>query len=181
MVIITRYHKSQWQFDAPKVIPRFLPWQAGQLLAVYLGYVRPFAEQLTVQVRGGESGWSDHVWADAKGPWKTDRLTSVLTEETAQRLGKRLTTWDYRHVAISIGRVFVGEQFARGYKEEIGEAGEEEEGEAEAEDLAGVSDPLELSAGRGEVMGAQRYGVPSNIVKHLSIRSMKTFQQLSKE
>jgi hypothetical protein len=179
MVVITRYHKSQWQFDAPKIIPRFLPWQVGQLLAVYLGYVRPFAEQLTVQVRGGESGWSDHVWADAKGPWKTDRLTSVLTEETAQRLGERLTTWDYRHVAISIGRVFVGEQFARGYKEEIGEAGEEEEGEAEAEDLAGVSDPLELSAGRGEVMGAQRYGVPSNIVKHLSIRSMETFRQLS--
>jgi len=103
----------------------------------------------------------------------------VLTEETAQRLRERLTTWDYRHVAISIGRVFVGEQFARGYKEGIGEAEEEEDGEAEAEDLAGVSDPLELSAGRGEVMGAQRYGVPSNIVKHLSIRSMETFRQLS--
>jgi hypothetical protein len=25
MVFITRYHKSQSQFDKPKVIPRFLP------------------------------------------------------------------------------------------------------------------------------------------------------------
>ncbi|KAK3615740.1 hypothetical protein LTR22_027322 [Elasticomyces elasticus] len=36
MVVVTRYHKSQSQFDKPKVIPRFLRWRVGQLLAVYL-------------------------------------------------------------------------------------------------------------------------------------------------
>jgi len=171
VVMITRYHKSQSQYDTPKIIPRFLPWRVGQLMAVYLGYVQRFMEHLTVQVQG--LGWSDHVWANSKGPWETDRLTSIITEKTARRLGERLTTLDYRHAAISIGRVFVGEQFARGYREEIGEAEDAEEAEME------VSDPLELSAGRGEVMGEQRYGVPSDIVKHLSVRSMKTFRPLS--
>ncbi|KAJ9642592.1 hypothetical protein H2199_004973 [Coniosporium tulheliwenetii] len=131
-------------------------------MAVYLAYVRPFYEHLMVQVQGG--GWSDHVWAE------TDRLTSVIARETASRLRERLTTLGYRHVAISIGRVSVGEQFASGYREEIGEV---EEAEVEVEDA------LELSAARGEKMGVQRYGVPSDIIKHLSVRSMETFGPLS--
>lgn len=169
LVVITRYHKSQSQFDKPKIVPRFLPWRVGQLMAVYLAYVRPFREHLMVQLQGG-GGWSDHVWADANGPWETDRLTAVIARETASRLGERLTTLDYRHVAISVGRVFVGEQFASGYREEIGEV---EEPEVE------VEDPLELSAARTEKMGVQRYGVPSDIIKHLSVRSMETFRPLS--
>ncbi|KAL2356827.1 hypothetical protein BJ546DRAFT_414682 [Cryomyces antarcticus] len=147
VVVITRYHKSQSQFDKPKIIPRFLPWRVGQLMTVYLGYVQQFREHPMVQIQG--KGWSDYVWADANGPWETDRLT---------------------HAAISIGRVFVGEQFGSGYREEVGEV---EEAEVELEDA------LELHAGRGEKIGVQRYGVPSDIVKHLSIRSMETFRPLS--
>jgi len=168
VVLITRYHKSQSQFDKPKIIPRFLPWRVGQLISVYLAYVQRFREHLMVQVQG--EGWSDHVWANANGPWETDRLTSTITRETASRLGNRLTTLDYRHAAISIGRVFVGEPFAHRYREEVGEV---EEPEVELEDA------LELHAGWGEKIGAQRYGVPSDIVKHLSIRSMETFRPLS--
>jgi len=167
VVIIIRYHISQLQFDTPKIIPRFLPWRVGQLMAVYSGYMRPFREHLMVQLQG--KGWSDHVWADANGPWETDRLTSII-RETASRLGERLTTLDYRHAAISIGRVFVGEQFAHGYREE---AGEVEEPQVEVENA------LELHAGRGERIGVQRYGVPSDVVKHLSMRSMETFRPLS--
>lgn len=39
VVLITRYHKSQSLFDAPKVIPRFLPHRVGQLMVVYLAYL----------------------------------------------------------------------------------------------------------------------------------------------
>jgi len=168
VVLVTRYHKSQALFDKPKVIPRFLPWRVGQLVSVYLAYVQGFREQLAVQVQG--EGWSDYVWANTEGPWGTDRLTRIIARETAKGLGNRLTTLDYRHTAISIGREFVGDHFAHGYKDEVGEV-EEPEMELESE--------LELSAGRGEAVGSLRYGVRADIVKHLSIRSMETFRPLS--
>jgi hypothetical protein len=118
------------------VIPRFLPWRVGQLLAIYLAYVQPFQQYLTVKVKG--LGRSDHIWANEYGPWGTDRLTKVIDRESSKRLGMRLTTLDYRHVAVSLGREKVGEQFSRGYIEEMAEVEEPEVDE---------DDPLEVSAG----------------------------------
>ncbi|KAJ9624574.1 hypothetical protein H2203_005309 [Taxawa tesnikishii (nom. ined.)] len=66
----------------------------------------------------------------------------------------------------------VSEQFAHGTREQIGE---EEIEEAEEE----LDSGLELQAGRTEKIGVQRYGVPVDIVQHLSMRSIKFFRQLS--
>ena len=76
MVVITCYHKSQSQFDKLKVIPRFLLWRVGQLLAIYLAYVQPFQQYLTVKVKG--SGRSDHIWANEYSLWGTDQLMKVI-------------------------------------------------------------------------------------------------------
>jgi hypothetical protein len=46
--------------------------------------------------------------------------------ESSKHLGTRLTTLDYRHVAVSVGREKVGEQFSRGYVEETAEVEEPE-------------------------------------------------------
>jgi hypothetical protein len=81
-----------------------------------------------------------------------------------------LTTHNYRYVAISIGREVIGEQFARGYTEEIIEV---EEAEVEDDDV------LEMSAGRGAEIGVNRYRVSIDIMKHLSSRSIDTFRLLS--
>ena len=168
VVIVTRYHKSQSQWDKPKVIPRFLPWRVGQLLAVYLAYVQPIQELLAAQIN---SSWpSDYLWANEHGPWETDRLTRALGTETSKRLGFRLTTHDYRHVAISIGREVVGDAFARGYHEDMDENVDEEEEQDE--------DALEVSAGRGGEIGANRYGVPMDVIQHLSNRTIDTFRPL---
>ena len=168
MVIVTRYHKSQSQFDKPKVIPRFLPWRVGQLLAVYLAYVQPLQQWLGEKVRG--LGVSDYVWSSEYGPWGTDRLTKIIARETEKALGWRLTTLDYRHVAISLGREKVGERFAQGYAEQSDEV---EEPEMDGDD------GLEISAGRGGEIGANRYGVSLEVIKHLSSRSIDTFRPLS--
>jgi superfamily II DNA helicase RecQ len=170
LMTVVRYHKSQSQWDKPKVVPRFLPWRLGQVFAVYLAYLQPFQEYLRVQVLGG--GFSDYVWADEHGPWGTDRLTRLLKRETAKRLGTALTTLDYRHTAIGIGRVVVGEEFGRGYQDEVGEIEEaeiDEEGES----------ALELQSARTTKMGIGNYSVPADIIKHLSIRSIETFRPLS--
>lgn len=149
------------------MIPRFLPWRVGQLLAVYLAYVQPFQHFLSVKVKG--SGQSDHIWANEFGVWGTDRLTKIIIRESSKWLGTRLTTLDYRHIAVSLGREKVGEQFSRGY---AGETAESEEPEV-AED-----DPLEVSAGRGGEIGGNRYGVSLDVIKHLSSRSIDTFRPL---
>jgi hypothetical protein len=39
--------------------------------------------------------------------WTTSQLTDVMTRETANRIGFRMTTQEYRHVAIAIDRKFI--------------------------------------------------------------------------
>ena len=78
-------------------------------------------------------------------------------------------TLDYRHVVVSIGREKVREQFSRGYVEETAEV---EEPEVEEDDA------LEVLAGRGREIGANRYSVSLDVIKHLSSRSIDTFRPL---
>jgi hypothetical protein len=167
-VFVTRYHKSQWQWDRPKVVPRFLPGRVGQLLAVYLVHVQPFRELLTVGVLDGS--WTDYLWADSRGPWE-QQLTRVVKRQTAMKLGTELNVRSYRHVAVSIGRRVVGSRFAAGYQEE---AGEDSDDEAEMDESA-----LELQNGRTTAVGVLHYGVSINIVRNMNERSLETFRALS--
>jgi hypothetical protein len=65
----------------------------------------------------------------------------------------RLIMLDYRHIAISLGREKVREQFSQGYVEEP---------EVDEDDL------LEVSAGRGSEIGVNQYSVLLDVIKHLS-------------
>lgn len=163
VMTVVRYHKSQSQWDKPKIVPRFLPPQLGQVMAVYLVYVQPFKEYLTLKVLGGS--YSDYVWHNVQGAWDTGRLTRVLKRETGKRLGVALHTLDYRHTAVGIGRVYVGESFSKGYQDDVGEV-EEAEVDEDGEDI------LELQNSRTTAMGVGNYSVPVDIVKHLSVRSI---------
>jgi superfamily II DNA helicase RecQ len=170
VMTVVRYHKSQSQWDKPKVVPRFLPPRLGQIMVMYLAYLQPFQEYLTVEVLGG--GFNDYVWADEQGPWGTDRLTRALKRETGKRLGIELHTLGYRHTAVGIGRVVVGESFSKGYQDEVGEI-EEAEVDEEGEDV------VELQNARTTAMGVGNYSVPIDIIKHLSVRSIEAFRPLS--
>ena len=64
----------------------------------------------------------------------------------------------------------VGESFASGYKDEIGEI---EKPKVKEEDA------LDVQASRDKMMGSLRYGVPINIINHLSVHSLKKFWSLS--
>jgi hypothetical protein len=150
-------------------VPRFMPWRVGQLVTVYLTYVQPLMERLSVAMGHG-CGRSEYLWADANGPWDTTKLTKVMKQRSGEVLGAALGTMDYRHAAVGMGRRFVGAEFARGYQAE-----NEEVDEPEVES----DDPLEISAGRGSAIGVNRYAVPSDIVKHLSEKNIQMFRPLS--
>jgi hypothetical protein len=170
VVFISRYHKSQAIWDKPKVIPRFLPWRVGQLFAVFLAYVQPLAEHLRSERLGICP--TDYIWASATGPWETNRLSQIIARHTETWLGCRLTTLDYRHVVITIGREVVSKEFGQGTQEALTE-GEWEEPEMQLES------GLDLQAGRTELTGTLRYGVEMGVVSHLSHRSIQLFQHLS--
>jgi hypothetical protein len=67
VMTVVRYHKSQSQWDRPKVVRRFLPPHLGQIMALYLSYLQPLREYLVVHVLGG--GLSDYVWGNEEGAW----------------------------------------------------------------------------------------------------------------
>jgi len=62
------------------------------------------------------------LFGDQHGPWSTEHLTRALTRETLKRIGFRMTTQDYRHIAIAIDRKFI-----RGKHAEVDEEEEEED------------------------------------------------------
>jgi hypothetical protein len=97
-------------------------------------------------------------------------LTSILRQRTGEDIRHALGTLQFRHTVVGIGRQFVGDEFAKGYKDETGEV---EEPEIEGKD------PLEILAGRGSAVGVNRYAVWSDIIRHLSQRNIDTFRLLS--
>jgi hypothetical protein len=85
VAVITRYHKTQSQWDKPKVVVRFLPEAVEQLVTAYLLYVRPL--QVMLQSALGKplsTSVTDYLWADEQGPWETEHLTRTMTLESAK-------------------------------------------------------------------------------------------------
>ena len=169
LVSVTRYHKSQAMFGEPKVIPCFIPWRLAQVIVVYLVYVQPFMEELDQQTNGPPR--SDHLWHDKNGPWTTYHLTKALREETAIRTGLELTTSGYRHVAVEMGREYVGTDFM------LHQPGGNEmlpEGEDVIEGPASLDNAVDLAAAHTQAQ-AQRYGVRADIIRNLTDESLQVF------
>ncbi|KAG6168900.1 hypothetical protein E4U51_001883 [Claviceps purpurea] len=115
---VTFYNKTDSQRDSPKIIPRFLPWRAGQLLSSYLVYIQPLAALMGDGIGLG-SCQSEYVWAHKPGsadnpvPWPTRMLTDIVNTRSGKDLGEVFGTLDYRHIGIGIGRKYVGQHFAK--------------------------------------------------------------------
>ncbi|KAG5927686.1 hypothetical protein E4U60_007959 [Claviceps pazoutovae] len=170
VMTVTYYNKTDAEWDRPKIIPRFQPWRVGQLLSSYLVYDQPLAALIGDELGDG-SFESEYIWANKSEPWHTPKLTSILKQRTGQDLGQELGTLQFRHATVGIGRRFVENCFAKDYYKD--ETGDVEEPEVATED------PLELSAGRGSALGARRYAVRSELVKHLTQDNIDTFRPLS--
>ncbi|KFZ20937.1 hypothetical protein V502_02964, partial [Pseudogymnoascus sp. VKM F-4520 (FW-2644)] len=85
--------------------------------------------------------------------------------ETATRMGIRLTTQDYRNVAIEMGREYIGAEFMR----EIPTTEE-----MPHEDMDVVVSAVDLAAAHGKDI-AERYGVRGDIIRNLSDESIRIF------
>jgi hypothetical protein len=98
-----------------------------------------------------------------------------MTQETAERLGTRLTTQEYRHTAAGIGCKVVGKRFAAGYKKQLqGNYAADSRGSSDDGE-----DPLKLQNGRSTAVGIVAYAVQADLMQGLSIRSVDVFCTLS--
>jgi hypothetical protein len=96
-------------------------------------------------------------------------------QETAERLGTRLTTQEYRYTAAGIGCKVVGKRFAAGYKKQL-------QGNYAADSggsLDNSEDPLKLQNGRLTAVGIVAYTVQADLIQGLSMRSVNIFCILS--
>jgi hypothetical protein len=99
-----------------------------------------------------------------------------MMQETAERLGIRLTTQEYRYTAAGIGCEVVGERFAAGYKKQLQGNYAADSGGSLDED---GEDLLELQNGRLTAVGIVAYAVQVDLVQGLSMCSVDVFCILS--
>ena len=157
VMIVTAYHKSQAITGQHKVIARFLGRRVGRLLITYLTEVRPFVTLLDRDRVPKRARY--FLWADEKGIWKTPRATKALVQESAARLGCRITIQDYRHIAKAINREHV-----RGLAGDIEEYGDL------AHDLAAAHTPQTADA---------VFGIDASMLRSLSARTLLAFRMVS--
>jgi hypothetical protein len=82
-------------------------------MVLYLRDVMPF--RFLINPETPRHGF---IFADKDKPWTTAKVTKVLTRETEARVGFRMTSSDYRHIAIAIDRKFIRGANAEQYDDE---------------------------------------------------------------
>ena len=100
------------------------------------------------------------LWYKNDKPWKTDNLTKAFTRESERRMGFRITTADYRHIAVAIDRRHVRE-------------------------LTDGIDPNkddghDLQASHSTTTADKIYGLRKDVLKSLSNRSITIFENVTK-
>jgi hypothetical protein len=133
--------------------------------------VQPFKEDLNQQTNGLSR--SDYTFYDKHGSWSTENLTKILHWETAIRMELKLRTLDYWHVAIGIGRKYIGPGFMRELK--VSDA-IEDEGTNALEDQVETVFNLQFAHQGGAAM---RYRERGDIVFSLTKESLLVFGERS--
>ncbi|KAL2207014.1 hypothetical protein CC79DRAFT_1332834 [Sarocladium strictum] len=94
VVLITQYHKSLAHFNSPKVIPRIVPPRVGQLLAIYMVYVRLLTDCWEADRWAFHRQMkppSDFIWHDENGPWEGVKILKAMAKWMHYYIGVRLT------------------------------------------------------------------------------------------
>ena len=128
------------------------------MVITYLTDVVPFREHINP-----DAPQHGFLFGDEEGPWKTERQTKVFIRETSLRLGFRMTTQDYRHIATAIDRKFIRPNHHH-----------EEEDYTEDED-----EPNDVMAGHGSRVANAVYGRDMDQLDRLSARSITVFRKIS--
>jgi hypothetical protein len=101
LAFVTTYDKAQKRRGNTEYVVRFLPDELSQIWAQYLVYVRPFAQVVEYEITKALNH-PEYLFRDSRGPWAGEELTQALASATEKHLSVRLTSSEWRHVAIGI-------------------------------------------------------------------------------
>jgi hypothetical protein len=124
----TEYHKARAGTNLSHHVAMFLPSEVGDLVVIYLAYIRPFANLIFNQiaiVKNRTDG--DYLFSDeskVEGCWEGKQLSKALASQSSRFLKCRLTIWSYRQLAVAITKrhikeiaIFFGVEDKEGMKE----------------------------------------------------------------
>jgi hypothetical protein len=75
VAVVTHYHKTQSQWNKPKVVARFLLNTVGQLVVAYLRCVRLLQALLqSALAKPMSASVTDYLWANEQELWNTGQL-----------------------------------------------------------------------------------------------------------
>ncbi|KFZ14409.1 hypothetical protein V501_03257, partial [Pseudogymnoascus sp. VKM F-4519 (FW-2642)] len=164
--------QSLSHFDSPKVIPRFLPERIGQLMAMYMVYVRPLTDRWEADqwaLYDKMSPPSGFIWHDENGPWESSRMSRAVSNWTLHYMGRRITLQDWRHIAVSISKKLARD---RGVKKA------DFENDDDDDDSEQYEIPDDLAASHTSKT-AENYGVTIDVLKRLTAESLEIFGQVA--
>jgi len=108
----TEYHKTRWAKKASYHIVRYLPQRVGELTALYLAYIRPFASLLHDEHLVEATGFDgDFIFSSEGTPDESwdKKVSLIMQAETEARIGVRFGVSVYRHMAFAIARHYIPE------------------------------------------------------------------------
>ena len=129
----TEYVKARSTTGFSHYVVRFLPKNVGEMVLIYLAFIRPFTNFLYNQIDGNGKNISNSNYlfsTDGKPDdcWDGKELKKVLSKESKRIMNARLDLWGYRHVALAITKryikkiaVYFGEQDRQETERFIGE------------------------------------------------------------
>ena len=102
------------------------------------------------------------LFGDHNGPWQTEKLTKAMVRETTIRIGFRMTTQEYRHIAIAIDRKFIR-----------GQSAEPDDDEDENDDVH------DLMAAHSTKIAVATYARMGGLTRSLTSESIDAFRSIS--
>ncbi|RVD83632.1 uncharacterized protein DFL_001416 [Arthrobotrys flagrans] len=188
VIFISQYHKNLIVTDRLKVVPRVLPKVVGDLVVLYLRYVRSFVDDLDA-IYKTEKPETDYLWETDRGDfWGTNRMSRALEDATEAYLGVKLTLRSYRHVAVAFSRDVVhrnrsaNERFKDFRNEDslLDEDADDREPD-DGDDGESAQTIAALQTGHGLRSRLNHYGQAVNLTAKLTSNSLELFAQVSEE
>ena len=186
VLFITDRDKNRAIRGFRRKVARFLPERLGRMVVAWISWLIPFARFLRRKLK--IAGWSmdtdAYMWkggsaSRSDAAWTTEVLTDELNRLTAEHLGWKLGTADYRHVAILLGREIKGVVIRR-MAVEMGEGGDDEKGGEEGGQGERWDYVWDLQSTHGRTIAMGHYAVDARFPYQLQPEMMMNFCEISR-